>query len=146
MLTPAEERRQRAIKKEAERWDPRTGPPPTSRLDSPIPGSPAPPVSPRPDWYENAASTTAPVQVLEVTLPAPVAGRTVVFTGTLEQMTRSEAGKIVKARGGKVTGSVSNKTTWLVAGPGAGSKLKKAESLGISVIDEVEFVTMMGLE
>ncbi len=66
----------------------------------------------------------------------PLTGLTFVLTGTLERRTRDEAGAALKALGAKVTGSVSKKTSYVVAGPGAGSKLAKAESLGVPVLDE----------
>lgn len=68
----------------------------------------------------------------------PLAGLTFVLTGTLERRTRDEAGAALKALGAKVSGSVSKKTSYVVAGPGAGSKLAKAESLGVSVLDEAQ--------
>jgi DNA ligase (NAD+) len=65
----------------------------------------------------------------------PLAGKTVVVTGTIEGFSREEAEEAVRAAGGKPAGSVSKKTDYVVAGPGAGSKLQKAESLGVPVLD-----------
>lgn len=69
-----------------------------------------------------------------------LAGQTWVVTGKLERYTREEAQALLKAAGASVAGSVSSKTTVLLAGPGAGSKLTKAQSLGVEVIDEAEFI------
>ena len=71
------------------------------------------------------------------------AGKTFVFTGALEKFTRKEAEKLVEERGGRAASSVSKKTDYLVAGPGAGSKLEKARSLGVAVITEDDFLEML---
>ncbi len=73
----------------------------------------------------------------------PFAGKTVVFTGTLERRSREEAETLVRSLGGKTTTSVSAKTDLLVAGPGAGTKLEKARQLGVKVVDEETFDAML---
>ena len=78
--------------------------------------------------------------ILQQTEGLPLSGQTVVITGTLEGMSREEAADLVKQNGGKVTGSVSKKTTFLLAGEAAGSKLTKAQELGIPVLSLEEFL------
>lgn len=70
-------------------------------------------------------------------------GLTFVLTGTLETMGRSEASEIIQSLGGKASGSVSKKTSYVIAGANAGSKLTKAESLGVKIITEQEFLAMV---
>ena len=74
----------------------------------------------------------------------PFAGKIVVLTGTLAAMTRDEAKERIEAAGGKVTGSVSKKTDYVVAGTEAGSKLERAQELGVRVLDEEEFLKLLG--
>ena len=75
---------------------------------------------------------------------SPVAGKTLVFTGTLEKMTRSEAKARAESLGARVSGSVSARTDLVIAGPGAGSKLNEAHKLGVAVIDEDEWIRLIG--
>jgi DNA ligase (NAD+) len=75
----------------------------------------------------------------------PLAGRTFVLTGTLPNLKREEAAAKIEAAGGKVTGSVSKKTDYLVAGEEAGSKLDKAQKLGVRVLNEAEFLRLFGV-
>jgi DNA ligase (NAD+) len=92
-----------------------------------------------------ALLTEVKPQPLEaVAASSPVSGKTVVFTGALERMTREEAKSMAERLGAKVAGSVSKKTDLLVAGPGAGSKLKDAEKHGVEVIDEAEWFRRVG--
>jgi DNA ligase (NAD+) len=93
-------------------------------------------------WDDLLSEVTPPDYIVE-TRDSAVAGKTVVFTGKLETMSRDEAKAQAEALGAKASGSVSAKTDLLVAGPGAGSKMKKAEELGIEVIDEAAWADIV---
>ena len=82
-------------------------------------------------------------QLDEISSDAPFLNKTFVFTGALSKMTRDEAGALAEQHGGKVSGSVSKKTSYVVAGEDAGSKLKKAQELGVEVISEDEFLKLI---
>lgn len=74
----------------------------------------------------------------------PFFGKSFVLTGTLEKLSRDEASALIVSRGGKVIGSVSKKTDFLLAGAAAGSKLQKAQDLGVKILSELEFETLLG--
>jgi DNA ligase (NAD+) len=93
-------------------------------------------------WDDLLSQASPPPYVVE-TRDSAVAGKTVVFTGKLETMSRDEAKAQAERLGAKAAGSVSAKTDLVVAGPGAGSKLKKAAELGIEVIDEAEWAKIV---
>jgi len=93
-------------------------------------------------WDDLLSEITPPDYIVE-TKESGVSGKTVVFTGKLEAMRRDEAKAQAEALGAKASGSVSAKTDLLVAGPGAGSKIKKAEALGIDVIDEAAWADIV---
>jgi DNA ligase (NAD+) len=93
-------------------------------------------------WDDLLSEVTPPPYVVE-TKDSPVSGKTVVFTGALETMSRDEAKAQAERLGARAAGSVSPKTDLVVAGPGAGSKLKKAQELGIEVIDEAAWAAIV---
>jgi DNA ligase (NAD+) len=93
--------------------------------------------------WEDLLSEVAPPDYIVETRASEVSGKTVVFTGKLETMSRDEAKAQAEALGAKAAGSVSAKTDLVVAGPGAGSKLKQASALGITVIDEAAWAAIV---
>ncbi|HEX7819633.1 MAG TPA: NAD-dependent DNA ligase LigA [Sphingobium sp.] len=92
--------------------------------------------------WDDLLSEVSPPDYIVETRASPVSGKTVVFTGALETMSRDEAKVQAELLGAKAAGSVSARTDLLVAGPGAGSKLKKAQELGIEVIDEAAWAAI----
>jgi DNA ligase (NAD+) len=104
------------------------------------------------DFFDERHNVTVVTDLLKEVSPepleaidhaSPISGKTVVFTGTLEKMTRSEAKASAERLGAKVAGSVSKKTDYVVAGPGAGSKLKEAKALGVTVLSEEEWLKLI---
>lgn len=87
-------------------------------------------------WVEN--------EVAPLSATRPLDGKTLVLTGTLDGITRDEAAQRIRAAGGRLTGSVSKKTDYLVAGVNPGSKLTKAQSLGVEVLDQAQLLALMG--
>jgi DNA ligase (NAD+) len=96
------------------------------------------------EMLQRLLAQVSPQPLEAVASVSPVAGKTVVFTGALERMTRDEAKAMAERLGAKVAGSVSSKTDLLVAGPGAGSKLKDAAKHGVQVIDEAGWFDLVG--
>jgi DNA ligase (NAD+) len=104
------------------------------------------------DFFAEPHNVTVVAELLKEVTPepleavdhaSPISGKIVVFTGTLERMTRSEAKARAERLGAKVAGSVSKKTDYVVAGPGAGSKLKEAKDLGVTVLTEDEWLKLI---
>lgn len=104
-------------------------------------------------WFEDTANSEAldrllahlSITKLEVPHTGPLTGMTVVVTGTLKELSRDEAEALIRRNGGNVGGAVSKNTSWVLAGESAGSKLKKAQELGVEVIDETEFRRRLSL-
>jgi DNA ligase (NAD+) len=82
-------------------------------------------------------------QAMEAPGEGPFTGKTFVFTGTLETMGRPDAEDLIRGLGGKAASSVSAKTDYVVAGPGAGSKLEKAQKLKLNILDEQQFLELI---
>ena len=94
--------------------------------------------------YDALLSQITPITPRKADSSSPVSGKTVVFTGSLERMTRDEAKAMAERLGAKVSGSVSAKTNLVVYGPGAGSKLKKAQELEVETMDEDAWLALVG--
>jgi len=105
-------------------------------------------------WFKDAENSAAlmrlrthlTIEKINAPKKGPLTGMTVVVTGTLPSLSRDEAEEAVRSAGGSVSSSVSKKTTFVLAGDGAGSKLQKAEELGVSIITEEEFLKKIGNE
>ncbi len=95
------------------------------------------------DVWDDLLREVTPAAFVSNVRASAVSGKTIVFTGSLETMSRDEAKAQAESLGAKTAGSVSAKTDLVVAGPGAGSKLKKAEELGIPVIDEAGWAAIV---
>jgi DNA ligase (NAD+) len=91
----------------------------------------------------NLLREVAPADVIHEVRESPVTGKTLVFTGGLENISREEAKAQAEALGAKAASSVSAKTDMVIAGPGAGSKLKKAQELGIPILSEAEWEALV---
>jgi DNA ligase (NAD+) len=106
------------------------------------------------DFFDNPSISEALDRLLAEVKPrrvaaaeeprAELAGKAFVFTGNLERFTRDEAERLVESLGGRTSSSVSRKTDYVISGPGAGSKLKKAQELGIRLLTEEEFLRLVG--
>jgi DNA ligase (NAD+) len=79
-------------------------------------------------------------------IPSPLSGKIFVLTGTLPTLSRRQAQEMIEAAGGKVSSSVSSKTSYVIAGEDAGTKLSKARSLGVPILDEAQFYAILGRE
>jgi DNA ligase (NAD+) len=95
------------------------------------------------DVVEDLLREVTPEPLEAIDQASPISGKNVVFTGTLEKMTRSEAKASAERLGAKVAGSVSKNTDYVVAGPGAGSKLKNATELGVKILSEDEWLKLI---
>jgi DNA ligase (NAD+) len=89
---------------------------------------------------------TAPLKPRASEASGALAGKTIVVTGTLERFTRDEINALIEQHGGKAASSVSKKTDYLVAGADAGSKLAKAQQLGVAILDEAEFERLLSAD
>jgi DNA ligase (NAD+) len=106
------------------------------------------------DFFEESQNRAAVERLLDQLQVIPlerlkkvesaISEKVIVFTGTLERMTRSEAKARAEALGAKVSGAVSSKTDLVIAGPGAGSKEKKARDLGVTILTEEEWLELIG--